>query len=153
MQQQRQSNWCWAATTASVAAFYNPETSWTQCTVANKVLGLADCCSYGGGNPCNVEHNLNQPLADVGCLDSWFRGRYAWSELPQGLSGECPLCLHITWSGGGGHFVTITGYNSAHQDVFVADAFYGPSDISYNTLCTAYQGGGTWDETYRTRYP
>ncbi|MEX2552467.1 MAG: hypothetical protein WD627_05655 [Actinomycetota bacterium] len=37
MQLQTQSNWCWAATAASVSLYYWPWSGWTQC----KVLGFA----------------------------------------------------------------------------------------------------------------
>lgn len=39
MQHQAQDQWCWAATSVSIAAFYEPNTSWTQCSMTNAERG------------------------------------------------------------------------------------------------------------------
>jgi Papain-like cysteine protease AvrRpt2 len=40
MQHQEQSEWCWAATSVSVAVYYDSQTGWTQCTMVNAEKGL-----------------------------------------------------------------------------------------------------------------
>jgi hypothetical protein len=35
--------------------------------------------------------------------------------------------------------------------VHVDDPIYGPSDVTYSTLETAYQGSGTWTHSYYTK--
>ena len=42
MQQQEQTNWCWAAASTSVSHFYDSSSAWTQCKVANTQLGRMD---------------------------------------------------------------------------------------------------------------
>ncbi len=37
-QDQEQTQWCWAAVAASVAKYYDAETSWKQCTIVNAEL-------------------------------------------------------------------------------------------------------------------
>jgi len=38
MQQQDQTNWCWAAVAASVVRYYHADTQWTQCRIAEGEL-------------------------------------------------------------------------------------------------------------------
>ena len=62
-----------------------------------------------------------------------------------------PLCARIGWSGGGGHFVALDGYNQDFDMIAVDDPIYGASDVNLNVFQTAYQGSGTWTHTYRVK--
>ena len=44
IQRQKVEFWCWAAVAASVSRHYTPASQWTQCLVANEVLGTGHCC-------------------------------------------------------------------------------------------------------------
>jgi hypothetical protein len=74
MQLQHQSNWCWAAVSTSVAHFYDPSSSWTQCEVANAQLGRTDCCGTSGSGACNVYGYLDKGLQEIGHFDHLQNG-------------------------------------------------------------------------------
>ena len=61
MEEQTQSNWCWAATATSVSHFYWMQSYWTQCLVANAQLNQTNCCTSPA--PCNVPSTLNSPIS------------------------------------------------------------------------------------------
>ena len=64
-----------------------------------------------------------------------------------------PISVRIGWAEGGGHNPVVVGYRSdtGGDWVGVADPWYGPSDVRLTTFSTAYQGSGSWTDTYRTR--
>lgn len=154
MQGQQQTNWCWAATSTSVAQFYNPNSGWTQCLVANGELGRSDCCGAGASGPCNVPWFLDTALTRVGRLDHWTGSVATVAEIENEVTFARPLCLRVAWSGGGAHFLAIRGHYTVGGTDFVSvdDPIYGKSDVSYAVLQSSYQGTGSWTHTYYTRY-
>ena len=150
MQPQQQSNWCWAATSTSVAAYWDPATTWTQCGVANGELGRADCCGAGASGACNVYGFLDTSLTRVGHFDHIVGGTATVSQVSTEIDGSRPVGVRTAWSGGGAHFLCIIGYLPGNF-YGVDDPIYGKSDVSESTFKTAYQGSGSWTHTYYTR--
>ncbi len=153
MQTQQQTQWCWAAVSASVARYYTPSDPVTQCALVNAELGQTTCCAAGGTPACNQPWYLNTALAFVGHLTTWFAGVLA---LPGCEAEVCqsarPVGVRIGWSGGGGHFVIIGGVDSPSPGLLtVYDPWFGTSFISYADLQTSYQGTGQWTHTYITQ--
>jgi hypothetical protein len=152
MQHQQQTNWCWAAVSTSVALYYDPASTWTQCTVANGELGRSDCCGAGGGTSCNVYGTLNTALTRVGHLDHMDSTVASFQAVDDEIDGGRPLGIRVAWSGGGAHFLSVIGYlEGATNYVAVDDPIYGKSDLTYATLETSYQGSGTWTHSYYTQ--
>jgi hypothetical protein len=150
MQTQTESNWCWAATSASIAQYYDPATTWTQCAVANGELGRNDCCGAGAPGPCNKTNVLDAPLKRVGHFNNMVGGTTTRDTLQQQLRAGRPVCARTAWSGGGAHFVAITGY--APGDLIeVDDPISGVSDVDYDVFTTSYLGSGSWTHTYFTQ--
>lgn len=150
MQRQQQSNWCWAATSTSVAHYYDAGSTWTQCQVANSQTGRTDCCAGGAAGACNTAQVLDNPLQIVGHLDHMVGGSSTLATIRGEVDGGRPLCLRTAWAGGGAHFLAAIGY-SPGDIVHVDDPIYGPSDVAFATLTNAYQGSGTWTHSYFTR--
>lgn len=152
MQAQQQTNWCWAAVATSVALFYNPSSTWTQCTLVNAELGETTCCSNGGSAACNKPWYLDKALQRVGQLDSWSSGAMSFANVRAEIDNSRPLGVRIGWSGGGGHFVVVDGYlNDASQQVAIEDPWYGASDMSYTAFSSSYQTSGSWSHSYETQ--
>jgi hypothetical protein len=149
MQAQQQTNWCWAAVSTSVSAFFDNATTWTQCRVVNGELGRTDCCTQGSSTNCNVPWFLDRALTRTGNLRSMTSGSPTMNDVRQDVDNNRPLCVRIGWSGGGGHFVAIDGYNSDLDMVAVDDPWFGASDVALNVLQTAYQGTGSTTHRYR----
>src|SRR5262245_35787098 len=68
VEHQQQTNWCWAAVSNSVSRYYDPSSTWSQCTIANAELGHSSCCTNGGSAACNQPWFLDRALTRVGCL-------------------------------------------------------------------------------------
>jgi papain like cysteine protease AvrRpt2 len=157
MQQQQQTEWCWAAVGASVALYYDPASTWTQCRIATQQLHLqgVDCCDPANSSGvCNTTGRLQETLVIVGYLHPPFLRRAAtFAEAQAEVDGGTPLGVRVAWThGAGAHFLAIIGYHALFQMVAVDDPLYGKSDLDYTTLCTDYgNGGGVWTHTYRTQ--
>jgi hypothetical protein len=149
MQHQQQTNWCWAANGASVAAYYGD--TWTQCAVANGELGRNDCCSpTGASGACNVYGFLDQALSVVGHFDHMTGGTATRSVVTTEIDAGRPVGARTAWSGGGAHFVQLIGVLPG--DLYaVDDPIFGKSDVSRSVFTTTYQGSGSWTHTYFTR--
>lgn len=145
MQRQSEDNWCWAAISASINDYFGGDPAWSQCRVAGACLVL-DCCANPG--PCDAPHNLEHPLAAVGHLYRHGYGILTFDEIASAIDMHMIVCCHISWSGGGGHFVAIIGYDPHSEDLLVLDPARGDETVPFASFSTAYNGTGEWDWTY-----
>lgn len=151
MQTQQQSQWCWAAVTASVAGFYNSGSDWTQCSLANAELGQTTCCADGSTSQCNQWWYLDRSLGRTGNLTGVEMGTLTVEGIDAELDNQRPVGARVQWSDGSGHFVIISGVGVDAKTIAIEDPFYGSSFMSYDTFKDNYQGlGGFWERTYRT---
>lgn len=154
MQSQLFSNWCWAATSTSVAVFYSAGTTWTQCKVACKEKNLTTCCNSPLPSPCNTYGTLGSSLTTVGHFNtSELASATTWSKIKAQILAGRPVGARTVWSGGGAHFVAIYGYQEygGKQYLLVDDPIYGKSTMTYATFQTMYRNSGTWSHTYYTK--
>lgn len=64
MQHQQQLAWCWSAVGTSCALFYDSDSRWTQCKLANKSLPLPvleNCCNTPSDSKCDIPWSLLNP--------------------------------------------------------------------------------------------
>lgn len=155
MQFQQQTQWCWAATSVSVSRYYTPWSGWTQCDMVNQEKGQTTCCQDGSTSACNQPHVLDAPLARADVLNFMQGGTVAYDVVRDEIDAGRPVAWRIGWSGGGGHFAVIDGYQRFGAEwVAVDDPWYGASDVALSTLTGGtYQGTGTWTHTYFTQRP
>lgn len=152
MQQQLQTEWCWAATSTSVSQFYDPVNSpWTQCKVVNAEQAQTTCCQNGASAACNVSWYLEKALTRTNNLNYYVTNSLSISDLDVELAAGRPMGTRIGWAGGGGHFMVLGGASSGDSRVHVHDPIYGDQDYDYNSYCTKYQGNGTWTHSYYTQ--
>ena len=154
MQVQQQTEWCWAATAASVSAFYNVAPVLSQCQIASECLGGMECCitplpppppPYWEGN-CSyaldaalnvVKHLAAGPTGDI----------LPFASIMNEINGRRPICCHIST----GHFNAIVGYhNDSNQDLVVRDPLYGEHIVPYRVFVSG-NNGSVWDDTYLTK--
>lgn len=147
MEQQRETNWCWAAVSASVNDFYRGNPVWSQCAIAASCLGRACCFSP---EPCDTRYTLEHPLSVVGHLAGHGYGPLTFPEVAGEIDRGAVVCCHIAIDGGGGHFVAIVGYDPVTRDVLVKDPARGDDTLPFDTFVHAYNGTGRWDYTYFT---
>lgn len=150
MQTQQQTNWCWCANTVSISNFYGD--TWTQCAFANTQLGQTTCCGAGASTTCNVQSDMVSPLQTAAHLASWQASAPTFAQIQPEIDGGRPVSCRIQWTGGGGHFVSVTGYLSGSNEfVSVQDPSGTSADIRLATFVSNYNGAGTVDETHFTQ--
>lgn len=150
LQHQLQTNWCWAACTSSVSAFFAPTSTWGQCAIVNAELAQTTCCQYGDTTQCNQPWYFDRALQRTGNLNSVRAGAAPWGEIQAEIDAGRPVGARIGWTGGGGHFVLLTGYqrNGALHEVEVQDPWTGSSTVELTTFTNAYKSSGSWTHTY-----
>jgi hypothetical protein len=155
IEKQREDKWCWAAVSVTVDHYFSPGSTSTQCRVARNVLGVTQCCS--DPDVCNTPAKLQTALTAVRKLKDTLTRPLEFDEIRQEIEAGRPVCVRIGWSGGGAHFVMISGYRlsaSGAKLVEVADPLFPNSTILYDVLVSAYQnaqdpaGGGQWTATF-----
>ena len=154
VEHQEQPNWCWAAVTQAVSAFYAAAAVPSQCEIVAKQLTPLECCGADKTGPCNTAWNLDQPLTAAGHYDYRDDSTIAFSDVQTEITGERPIGVRIDWGDGTAHFVTIIGWSVATGTdwVDVGDPFSGFVQTPYQTLVSGYQGShGNWANTYITR--
>jgi hypothetical protein len=155
MEKQQEDNWCWAAVGASVAAYYSPGNSPTQCELANVLLGQSTCCQHGGSSDCNQPNYLSTVLQQIGNY-AGTTGVVALDQVAGQVIDGRPLCVFIKWHGKTtGHFVGLTGTNQIHNMLAIQDPWYGTCYMKYSDLENRYQAGwsskgGKWVDSYYT---
>jgi hypothetical protein len=152
VQPQVQTQWCWAAVSASIAAYFDAGTAWSQCQVASAEWGGAPCCTDGGSRACNRQNVLDGPLARVGHLRQLANGYLAPNAVAAEMRAGLPLPIRVQWASGGGHFVAINGIRmtGAGVQLMVTDPIYGQSVVLGDALLhNGYlSAGGRWTHSY-----
>jgi hypothetical protein len=154
MQAQVYSNWCWAATSTSVAKFYSAASAWTQCKVACAEKSLTTCCNTPVPAPCNTYGTLGTSLTTVGHFNkSELAPATTFAKVKAEIQAGRPIGARTAWSGGGAHFVAIYGYQDygGQQYLMVDDPISGKQTMTWATFQTKYRNSGTWTHTYYTK--
>ncbi len=152
---QLQSNWCWAAVTVSINWYYHPTSAWTQCLLANNVLGQTTCCADGSTKACNGPvSTMATPLSVTHNWVSTSTTKPAFSVIQNEIDNCRPMAVGIYWNPtpNGGHAVSIKGYNST--DIRVGDPALGYSWQNYAAFPSTYDNGGlgaVWGEISYTK--
>lgn len=153
LQTQLQTNWCWVANAASISLFYNPASGFTQCKVACETLGRADCCNSKVPSGCNIPYLLDEALSITDNLKQFIQKPIPLTEIITEIDHQWIVGVRIGWRSGGGHFVSIYGYNNlgANSFVYVADPIYGRSYMALIDFTENYLNDGNWTHTYLTK--
>ncbi len=153
VQQQEKDLWCWAAVTATTAAFYG-NVAWSrQCDVARGVLGIATCCSaHPVSNACNQEASLRDALTRAGHLRRYGPRSAAFRQVAVAIEATALVAVRVEWNVGGAHFVLLTGYRDGIvQSVDISDPLTGEwPGFPFSDFPTLFDGGGRWTDSYWT---
>lgn len=151
-QSQQQTQWCWAAVTSSMAAYYEgaADPQYTQCKLANWAFGQDNCCVAGSSAPCNNPYRTHEALSHVNHLDDTLPGSISYEQVIAEICAKRPVCVAIGWDGGGGHAVVLSGYESkgGNERLWVED----PAGVmtGWNEL-SDFPDGGHWRRTNLTK--
>lgn len=150
MQNQNQTEWCWAANAVSAAAYFGSN-QYQQCTLVNTDLGQPDCCINGGSTQCNAPYYLNAALTTVGCAFVPSTGMLVRVDVLAKLQARYPIEVRIGWNNGAGdgHFCAIVGFDSTKDQLHIEDPWYGSSNPAFDDFCNNYQSAqGKWTDTF-----
>lgn len=156
---QEQKEWCWAAVAATVGQYFFPQSPVRQCQIASEVVPGVNgtCCDSTHVSQCDqpaalesalnaltniVQQKLNKTSSDAAL---------SFSEVQSRIDSGLPVCVHISWEDGNGHFVMISGYaisSTSGNWVDVSDPALGTSFTPYDEFTNSYLGIGRWDASY-----
>jgi hypothetical protein len=150
MQEQLQTQWCWAATSASVSFFYDEGSKWTQCLVTQEAFG-SDCCQ--APSPCNKPWYLEKALAITNNFVKILEEALTFKSVEAELAKGRVIGVRVGWLSMRGHFIVIYGCNQIGQTGYydIDDSLYGKSIITESGLLSAYMGSGEWTHSYITK--
>lgn len=148
--------WCWAAMGESIARYYDPNSRWTQCRLANRLRRPgeegSDCCT-GGGHQCNWMRTMDEVFREIGHLREPRRdGPISFEEIGREIDQGRPICVRVTPQNQG-HFVAIAGVERVGgvDKILVNDPARRDSKVPYTEFLTYYEGLSSWTHTYLTR--
>lgn len=163
LEKQCLSGWCWAALCVSIARFFDKESLWTQCSIANAELPDLDgleCCNlscmdFDSRSLCNQGWCLQNALFRTGNLCKFAPAQTSFDEILNRISCGEPICCQVV-SPVGAHYIIIVGAVqsvSAGNWLEVRDPWdLGQGYFKYENFC---KNGGynnkTWTDTIFTR--
>jgi len=159
IESQKQTNWCWAAVSKSVALYYSKTPHWTQCEVATKALkleiGNIPCCASPTNQKCNIPWYLGRALDVVGAFKKRVDKAESLSTVKNEISNDNPLCVRVGWRTGGGHFLAILGWKETTNVSYleIDDPIHGRQTIKETKFRNNYRGSGTWTHSYFVKSP
>jgi hypothetical protein len=127
-QSQQKSNWCWAASGNSIAAYYGYNYS------QNQFCNLAFGYSQNATCPNNQATlgNDQRAFSAIGIsAGSYISGTLSFNTLVTEISANRPVMTRIGWTSGGGHMMDIIGYDSSDSTIEYYNPW--PDDSRYNT--------------------
>ncbi len=155
IEMQQRSQWCWAAVAFNVDHYFSRNSTSTQCSIVREVLNLSRCCNdpvtYEG---CDVAEYLHKALGVVQRPYTPIARPLSFEEVQNEIDAHRPICVAISWRGGGGHFVIIAGYRvlkTKRQELYVLDPRHEEGLLSYDEFRFIYRRAGQWTFTYLMR--
>jgi len=145
MQSQQKTNWCWAASGATIASWFGYD--YSQNSFCDAAFG------YSQGVNCP---NNQATLGDDQTAYDWMglnpgryiQGRISYSGLQNEINAGRPVQTRIQWSSGGGHMEVLYGYDTSKSWVYWGDPW--PDDYRYNWATYSYYAGNSdfsWTHT------
>jgi hypothetical protein len=157
--QQKNTQWCWAAVAVSICRYYKDNRWPQQCALVNDIFvpirGSTDCCQ-NSDFPCDTPWALDEVLSQSNHLGQSF-GVVGFGQLNREITANRPIGVRINFGGIlGFHFIILAGAfvtQDGTQMVKVADPSLASGNINsiqYDTLTDDYKPGAIWDQTYFT---
>lgn len=151
---QRKEMWCWVACAQMVLRFFG--TFLNQCEIAQRQLHKP-CCNAFTPAYCDegcTAQEIDQAFTRIGLAGLRLDEPASFPDIHDEITSERPrpVVAGVTWAGGGGHLVVISGARRVNdiRYVRVHDPIYGPGDIRYTDLRDFYgpNDNGKWSHTW-----
>ncbi|WP_109033420.1 papain-like cysteine protease family protein [Streptomyces rubrogriseus] len=133
MQAQQLSNWCWAATGDTVAEYYGHDYSQNQ--FCNLAFGRAvnSSCPNSQATLGNDQRAFSSMGINPG---RYVDGYLNYDTITREIDADRPVMSRIQWQSGGGHMLTVYGYDVSKNWVYWGDPW--PSSNRYNWATYGY---------------
>lgn len=148
--------WCWAATCNSIIEHYG--TNLNLCTVVEysrsrnpSWFGTQNCCSTPTPGACINTNALTGAGSISDILNHWgisnnaFWDNLSFNTVRNEINAGRPIMFAWEWDGGGGHALTLRGYNEPSASVYYIDPADGFHITSYSWLVDG--GNHEWTGT------
>lgn len=144
MQQQQQSNWCWAASGNTIATWFGYGYSQNQFCNAAFGRSTSSSCPNSQATLGDVQNGLSWVGINPG---SYVTGYLRYSTVQTEVNANRPIETRIQWSSGGGHMHVVYGYDTGSNWVYWGDPW--PSNTRYNWAdYDYYVSNGTFSWTH-----
>lgn len=127
MQQQQQTNWCWAASGNTIATWFGYNYSQNQFCNAAFGRSVDSSCPNSQASLADVQNGLDWVGIAPG---SYVSGYLRYSTVQTEVDANRPIETRIQWSSGGGHMHVVYGYDTGNNWVYWGDPW--PSNYRYN---------------------
>ncbi|MFC8084892.1 papain-like cysteine protease family protein [Streptomyces sp. NPDC057340] len=133
MQAQQLSNWCWAASGDTVAEYYGYDYSQNQ--FCNLAFGRAvnSSCPNWQATLGNDQQAFDRMGINPG---RYVNGYLNYDTITREIDADRPVMSRIQWQSGGGHMLTVYGYDVSKNWVYWGDPW--PSSNRYNWATYSY---------------
>ncbi|MGV9591562.1 papain-like cysteine protease family protein [Streptomyces tendae] len=133
MQAQQLSNWCWAATGDTIAEYYGYDYSQNQ--FCNLAFGRAvnSSCPNWQATLGNDQQAFDRMGINPG---RYVNGYLGYDTITGEIDADRPVMSRIQWQSGGGHMLTVYGYDVSRNWVYWGDPW--PSSNRYNWAAYSY---------------
>ncbi|MFC4052958.1 papain-like cysteine protease family protein [Actinomadura syzygii] len=127
MQAQERTNWCWAASGNTVAAYMGRSYSQNQfCNLAfNRAMNSS--CPNEQATLANDQNAFRQIGINPG---SYVYTYLTYAAIVREVDARRPIIARIQWTSGGGHMQVLYGYDTGSSMVYWGDPW--PSNYRYN---------------------
>ncbi|WP_407553714.1 papain-like cysteine protease family protein [Streptomyces sp. Pv4-95] len=144
MQAQEQSNWCWAGSGNTIAAWYGKNYSQNQfCNAAfNRQQGTS--CPNNQATLGNVQNAFDWMGINSG---SYVTGYLRYSTVQSEINANRPIETRIQWSSGGGHMHVIYGFDTDRNWVYWGDPWGSNSRYNWGDF-DYYVNGSSFSWTH-----
>ncbi|WP_406092101.1 papain-like cysteine protease family protein [Kitasatospora purpeofusca] len=144
MQQQQQTNWCWAASGNTIATWYGY--TYSQNQFCNAAFGRSSnsSCPNSQATLGDVQNGLSWVGINPG---SYVTGYLRYATVQTEVNADRPIETRIQWSSGGGHMHVVYGFDTSNNWVYWGDPW--PSNTRYNWAdYNYYVSNGTFSWTH-----
>lgn len=133
---QAHSEWCWAAASQAILAYRG--VSSTQCGIENWVGSIGYACTkapFNWNDPANSPNTIAGTTGISGIL--WSLGRHdsryysaplSFGSVAAAIDRGDPVVMLWTWSGGGGHFIVVQGYDNRQNALYFMNPWPGEGE-------------------------
>ncbi len=151
IQKQLKSNWCWAAVTASLSAYYGKQNDADQTRLVTKIMHPKNSCEGEECKTCNRPWYVGEALEMAGILREAIPNTISEKRLINELNHHHPVVIAVKCRGivSGHTFVISSMMNDgtfATWDSKTLDVEY----LSYHQLTTSSSQKGKWVNTFLT---